>query len=210
MPLDPATRERIQRLVDDHPVMLFLKGSRAEPRCGFSATVVQLLDQLVPDYATCDVLADPALREGVKEFSDWPTIPQLYVRGEFVGGCDIVGELFESEELHALLGVELPSPEAPRVEVSDAAAGALRAGLEQAGAGGVLRLLVDARHRARLVISPPGERDLRVDAGGLALHLDPLSASRAADARIDVQPGRRGVALKVLLPHAPAAASPTA
>jgi monothiol glutaredoxin len=205
MPLDQSTRERIRKLVDDHPVLLFMKGDRDAPQCGFSATVIQLLDQLVPDYHTCDVLADPALREGIKEFSEWPTIPQLYVRGEFVGGSDIVGELFESAELHALLGVDLPDPsEPPSIQVSEAAADALRAGLEQAGDGGVLRLLVDARHRSRMVISPPGERDLVARHGDLSIHLDPLSASRAADASIDVQPSRRGIALKVLLPHAPA------
>jgi len=205
MPLDADTRQRIRKLVDDHPVLLFMKGDRDAPQCGFSATVVQLLDQLVTDYETRDVLADPALREAIKEFSEWPTIPQLYVRGEFVGGCDIIGELFESTELHERLGVELPDPaEPPAVEVSEAAADALRAGLEQAGPGGVLRLLVDARHRSRMVISPPGEGDLIASDAGLSIHLDPLSASRAADAKIDVQPSRRGVALKVLLPHAPA------
>lgn len=104
MTLDDATHQRIQSLIDSDRVVLFMKGNRDMPQCGFSARVVQILDSLVPEYTTCDVLADGAVREGIKEFSSWPTIPQLYVKGEFVGGCDIVTELYQSGELQQLLG----------------------------------------------------------------------------------------------------------
>jgi monothiol glutaredoxin len=97
--MDDSTRERIDGLVKGHPVTLFMKGNRQAPQCGFSATVVQILDRLIPQYQTVDVLADPAIREGIKEYSSWPTIPQLYLAGEFQGGCDIVIELYESGEL---------------------------------------------------------------------------------------------------------------
>jgi monothiol glutaredoxin len=99
MSLDPKTRERIQSLIDSDRVVLFMKGNRRMPQCGFSAQVVRILDSLVPDYTTCDVLADPAVRQGIKDFSNWPTIPQLYVEGEFLGGCDIVTELYQSGDL---------------------------------------------------------------------------------------------------------------
>ena len=99
---DPA-RQRIDELVKQHPVLLFMKGDRQFPQCGFSATVVQILDQLLPDYATVDVLQDPEIRESIKEYSSWPTIPQLYVKGEFQGGCDIVREMYEKGELKGLL-----------------------------------------------------------------------------------------------------------
>ncbi len=101
--MDDATRERIDGLVKGHPVTLFMKGNRQMPQCGFSATVVQILDQLLPDYQTVDVLQDPAIREGIKEYSSWPTIPQLYVAGEFQGGCDIVIEMYENGELQQKL-----------------------------------------------------------------------------------------------------------
>jgi len=101
--MNDATRERIDTLVKGSPVVLFMKGSRQMPQCGFSATVVQILDQLVPDYATVNVLEDPEIREGVKEYASWPTIPQLYVGGEFQGGCDIVIEMYESGELQQKL-----------------------------------------------------------------------------------------------------------
>jgi len=93
------TRQRIDDLVHEHDVVLFMKGTRWMPQCGFSATVVQILDSLLDDYATVDVLADPAIREGVKAYSSWPTVPQLYVQGEFVGGCDIVQALYAEGQL---------------------------------------------------------------------------------------------------------------
>ncbi len=93
MTLDAATRARIEELIASHEVVLFMKGRKTMPQCGFSATVVQLLSQHIDDFATVNVLADPEVREGIKAFSSWPTIPQLYVRGEFVGGADIVRDL---------------------------------------------------------------------------------------------------------------------
>jgi monothiol glutaredoxin len=95
--------QRIQGLIDSDKVVLFMKGSRRMPQCGFSAQVVQILDTLLPDYTTVDVLQDPEIRQGIKDFSSWPTIPQLYVAGEFVGGCDIVTELYRSGELREQL-----------------------------------------------------------------------------------------------------------
>lgn len=103
MPLSEALRQQIRTLVDRDPVVLFMKGRRTAPACGFSAQVVQILDGHLPEYATVDVLGDPALRDGIKEFSEWPTIPQLYVKGQFVGGCDIVREMYQSGELQQLL-----------------------------------------------------------------------------------------------------------
>jgi monothiol glutaredoxin len=88
--------------VADNPVILFMKGVPEEPRCGFSAVTVQILDHLGVDFVGVDVLQSDDLRQGIKAFSDWPTIPQLYVQGEFVGGCDIVREMFQSGELKAL------------------------------------------------------------------------------------------------------------
>jgi monothiol glutaredoxin len=101
--MNEATRSRIDGLVKGHPVLLFMKGNRQRPQCGFSATVVQILDSLVGDYQTVNVLEDPEIREGIKEYSSWPTIPQLYLSGEFQGGCDIVVEMYQSGELQQKL-----------------------------------------------------------------------------------------------------------
>ena len=99
---DPA-HAFIAKTVEEHPVVLFMKGVPDQPRCGFSSLVVQVLDHLGVDFVCVDVLQDESLRQGVKTYSDWPTIPQLYVKGEFVGGSDIVREMFQSGELKPLL-----------------------------------------------------------------------------------------------------------
>jgi monothiol glutaredoxin len=95
--------DRIQGEIEQNPVMLFMKGTPMFPQCGFSARVVQILSHLGVPFQSANVLEDMELREGIKEFSQWPTIPQLYVAGEFVGGCDIVMEMFQSGELETLL-----------------------------------------------------------------------------------------------------------
>jgi len=95
--------ERIAREIQSADVVLFMKGVPAQPQCGFSSTVVQILSYLGVPFKGINVLADPAIRQGIKDFSNWPTIPQLYVKGEFVGGCDIVREMFEEGELESYL-----------------------------------------------------------------------------------------------------------
>lgn len=95
------TFDMIQSIIDDNDVVLFMKGSQKLPQCGFSATVVAVLQRLGVEFQDVNVLLDMEIRQGIKEFSDWPTIPQLYVKGEFIGGCDIVREMFEEGELEA-------------------------------------------------------------------------------------------------------------
>ena len=101
--MSSTVSERIQNDVTSNPVMLYMKGTPMFPQCGFSARVVQILSHMNVPFSSADVLEDPTLRDGIKQFSNWPTIPQLYVRGEFVGGCDIVTEMFQSGELETLL-----------------------------------------------------------------------------------------------------------
>jgi monothiol glutaredoxin len=98
-----SANDRIAELVKNNDVVLFMKGTALFPQCGFSSRAIAILDRLEAKYETVDVLQDPEIRQGIKEYSEWPTIPQLYVRGEFVGGSDIMMELFESGELQELL-----------------------------------------------------------------------------------------------------------
>ena len=93
----------LAQTVSENPVVLFMKGTADQPQCGFSALVVQILDHLGVDYATVNVLSSDELRQGIKTYSNWPTIPQLYVKGDFVGGCDIIKEMFQAGELKPLL-----------------------------------------------------------------------------------------------------------
>ena len=100
---DQTVIDRIKTDVSSNPVVLYMKGTPVFPQCGFSAAVVQILTHLGVKFKGIDILQDPALRQGIKDYSAWPTIPQLYVKGEFVGGCDIVREMFESGELKQVL-----------------------------------------------------------------------------------------------------------
>ena len=105
-----AVADRIKSLTEQKDVVLFMKGTPTFPQCGFSSTVVQILDYVGADYGAVNVLEDPEIRQGIKDYNNWPTIPQIFVKGEFIGGCDIVKEMFETGELRDLLtekGVEL-------------------------------------------------------------------------------------------------------
>ncbi len=118
-------RDEIQNAIDSHDVILFMKGVPERPMCGFSARTAAALEALGTEYAAVDVLPDPRIRQELSAISNWPTIPQLFVRGELVGGCDIVTEMYETGELAELLGVEQPAedaaPEAPEVEAPQSA-----------------------------------------------------------------------------------------
>jgi monothiol glutaredoxin len=98
--------DRIKQDIQENDVVLYMKGTPVFPQCGFSAAVVQLLSELGVKFKGIDVLTDPSLRQGIKDFSSWPTIPQLYVKGEFVGGCDIVREMFQAGELQELFSAK--------------------------------------------------------------------------------------------------------
>ena len=103
MTLTPELKTKLEQLISSDDVVLFMKGSRSFPQCGFSASVVNILNTLIPKYSTVNILTDPDVRNGLKELSNWPTFPQLYVNGELVGGCDIAVELYQSGELKQIL-----------------------------------------------------------------------------------------------------------
>ena len=201
MSIDPGLQARIQEIIDSDNVVLFMKGTRHFPQCGFSATVTQILSQLVPQFKTVNVLTDAAIRDGIKQFSEWPTIPQLYVKGKFVGGCDIVRELFQSGELKGLIASEgagpegatapvpapataaAPSASEPKISVSAAAKQAIAAA--KGDEAGHLRLEISPEFEHALSIDDPNEGDFRVDAGGITVLIDAVSAPRANNVHID-------------------------
>ncbi len=201
MSLQPELRERLTQMVATDSVVLFMKGTRDSPQCGFSATVIQILDTLVPEYTTYDVLSEPDVREGIKEFSEWPTVPQLYFRGEFLGGCDIIRDMYQKGELHGALGLPTPERKAPRIEITDDAAELLREARERSQFGD-LHLAIDARFKNRLGFGPHQEGEIEVEANGLTLFLDPDSAARAEGVRIEVSESPSGRSLEVQNPNA--------
>lgn len=199
--MDPAIKERIETTLRENDVVLFMKGTRTAPQCGFSATVVQILDSLVDDYHTVNVLADDAIRQGIKDFTQWPTIPQLYVKREFVGGCDIVKEMYASGELETALGVEPKPVVIPQLTLTDAATQAFQSALQQTNDH--IRLEIDAQFNHTLAVGPKGPRDAEVQLGPITLLLDPGSARRADGIKIDFVDGPQGKAFKIDNPNEP-------
>ena len=203
MSVESDRQQRVRQLVDSHDVLLFMKGTREAPQCGFSATVVRILDGLIPEYTTVDVLADPEVREGVKGFSSWPTIPQLYVRGDFIGGCDIIQEMNGAGELSEVLGVDVAEAAPPTLRVSTAAAEGLRRALAQGAGEGELHVSVDARFRNQLYVAPPADHEISVESNGITLWMDRLTAGRVDGASIDVVDSPEGLAFRIDNPNAP-------
>lgn len=200
-----ATRATIERALAGSRVVLFMKGTRRAPQCGFSAAVVELLDDWLDDYATVDVLADADLREGIKIFSDWPTIPQLYVAGEFVGGADILRELEQTGELPGALGVPDAPPEPPAITISASAAAQIRAAFtsDEIDEADMLRLAIDSQYRNDLAIGPRRPGDVAVETQGLTVLFDRRSARRAKGLSIDFVDGPEGTGFKIENPNAP-------
>lgn len=201
MSLDSATRERIETLLTNHRVVLFMKGDRQQPMCGFSAAATNTLNELLSEYHTVNVLEDQEIREGIKLYGEWPTIPQLYVEGELVGGADIISQMYGSGELHALFGAAAPDRTPPEITITDAAAEAIRQGT--AGAEGVaLHLEIGPDHSAGFQLAPAGKHDIVAHANGLEVHFDPASAQRARGIVIDWVSTVQGEGLSLKFPGA--------
>jgi monothiol glutaredoxin len=201
MSLDSTTRERIETVLRENRVVLFMKGDRAQPMCGFSLAATNTLNELLPDYHTVNVLDDPEIRDGIKTYGDWPTIPQLYVDGELVGGADIIRQMYTSGELHTLFGLPAPDRTPPTITITDAAAEAIRDGT--GGAQGVaLHLEIGPDHSAGFQLAPAGEHDIVAQANGLEVHFDPASAQRAQGIVIDWVSTVQGEGLSLKFPGA--------
>jgi monothiol glutaredoxin len=204
MTLDASQKQKLDQLVKSDHVVLFMKGSRSFPQCGFSASVVNILNTLIPKYTTVNILSDADVRNGMKEYSDWPTFPQLFVRGEFVGGADIVRQMHESGELEKKLGDLVAAPRTPSVTVSEKAAAELTAALEEGGPGDVIHLTITPSWEHQLDLGPREASHVTIETRGLTLQLDRASAGRAEGVTIDFIEGADGAGFKIENPNRPA------
>jgi monothiol glutaredoxin len=205
MGMDEAARESIEALLNAHSVVLFMKGTHAQPQCGFSAATVNILDMFISEYETVDVLADATLREGIKTYGQWPTVPQLYLNGELIGGCDIVTELFESGELIDALGLKLPARTVPLITFSEKAAAAVRHALEQQTDEMSLHIRIDARWQTHLELAPDKVHEIRTEAHGIDVLMDPTTAQRANGLFVDIVETLQGSGFTFENPSAPPA-----
>lgn len=189
--LSDETRARIQRLVDDNKILLFMKGNARQPRCGFSARAVGVLDELGQDYHTVDVLQDPEIRAGIKTFSEWPTIPQLYVDKEFIGGSDIIVQMANNGELHEMLGIEYVAPTAPTIHLTDSMVEAFRR-FGASSPGAMPRLEVSPRFQYNLAFDHKRDDDFVVESNGVSILVDRSSARRADGITLDYEANATG------------------
>lgn len=204
MTLDPALRQKLDQLIASDAVVLFMKGTKSFPQCGFSASVVNILNTLIPNYTTVNVLSEPDIRTGMKEYSDWPTFPQLYVKGEFIGGADIVRQMFEAGDLATKLGATV-APAAPvAIAISPRAKAALLAALNDASPGDVVHLTITATWEHQLDLGPKQDNLTTVPCGEITIQLDRSSAGRANGVRIDFIDDAEG-GFKIDNPNRPAA-----
>jgi len=202
MELSEAVKGKIENFVHGNKVVLFMKGTRQQPMCGFSARTVAALDSVLPDYVAVNVLDDPEIREGIKVYGNWPTIPQLYIDGELVGGCDIILNMLNSGELHQHLGLEAPDRTPPDVTITERAAEKIKEAM-QGHEGIALHFQVDANWDSQFNLAPPQGHEIVTESNGIQVLMDIATAQRARGAVIDWISTVRGEGLAIDLPEAP-------
>ncbi|MCB1741505.1 MAG: Grx4 family monothiol glutaredoxin [Gammaproteobacteria bacterium] len=195
-------RARIEEIIGSDRVVLFMKGTPRQPQCGFSAATVSILDSVLPSYTTFNVLEDQTVREGIKAFSDWPTIPQLYIDKEFMGGCDIVKQMFNTGELHDVLGLAQPDKTPPEIHISAAAAEMIKGVLEN-NPGAQVHLSIDGRWQHNFQLGAAEGHEVVAESNGIQVLMDLVTAPRARGLRLDVEESFQGKQLQVENPNAP-------
>ncbi|AOX61868.1 monothiol glutaredoxin, Grx4 family [Stenotrophomonas sp. LM091] len=204
MSLDPALRSRIESILNANRVVLFMKGQPSMPQCGFSAKAVGALQDLGVEFDHVNVLADAEIREGIKAYGEWPTIPQLYIDGELIGGSDIILQMAGSGELSSVLGLAAPDRTPPRITVTPAAVEMLRGALADSP-GAALQLGIDARFQPNFQLAPHDDNAIAAESNGLRVQFDLASARRAEGITIDWVDDIRGKGLAIDNPNAPKA-----
>jgi monothiol glutaredoxin len=186
--MSESIRARIEQLLSADKIVLFMKGTTQTPQCGFSARAVGILQSMEVEFNTVDVLQDPEIRQGIKDYGQWPTIPQLYVDQELVGGSDIITQMSGAGELHALLGVVYVPPVPPTIHATDAFVAEVKRFAAESGEGH-LRIQVSPRWEVGIGLSGKDDGDLVVEANGLTILVDADTAKRAEGLRLDFQGG---------------------
>ena len=178
-------QQRIESAIASNKVVLYMKGTRTQPQCGFSATVVGILDGLLPNYDTINVLEDPEVREGIKAYSNWPTIPQLYVDQEFLGGCDVIQQMYNNGQLHGALGLPPVSRKVPSISISDPAAAAIKQTSDQ-HPGACVHLKISPNWQHEFSLAPAQGHEIKATSNGIDILFDLDSAARAEGLTLDL------------------------
>ncbi len=201
--MQQEVNNRIEEMLNGHAVFLFMKGSPQTPMCGFSSNTVKIIRQLIgEDFGWFNVLEDEGIRQGIKEYGQWPTIPQLYVNKELIGGNDIVTEMFNTGELHEMLGLQQPDRTPPVIHISEKALAHIREGLQDVG-DHVLYLNIDDEFNTRFSLEQPKGYEIVSEVDGLTIHMDIGTAERANNIEIDWVDELQGSGLTIKNPNEP-------
>ena len=183
--MNEQTRQTIEKLINNNACVLFMKGNPKQPQCGFSSNTVKILHDLIgDDFAYFNVLEDQDVREGIKEYGNWPTIPQLYINQELVGGNDIVTEMFNTGELQTLLSLPQPKREPAVITITEKAKENILSGIENIGSS-VLMLSIDAAFNTRFSIEEPKGYEIISEVGDIKIYMDIATAKKANGIEID-------------------------
>lgn len=197
------TTQRIEQMLDENNIFLFMKGTPQTPMCGFSSNTVKILKDLIgDDFASFNVLEDPEIREGIKTYGQWPTIPQLYVNKELIGGNDIVSEMFNTGELHELLNLDQPDRTPPTISITDEALSHIKEGLKDMG-NHQLFLSVDDEFNTRFSLEQPKGYEVIADVGDLKVYMDIGTAKRSNGVEISWVDELQGSGLRIKNPNEP-------
>jgi len=203
--MNDQTTQRIEQMLDENPVFLFMKGNPQTPMCGFSSNTVKILKDLIGDgFSSFNVLEDPDIREGIKTYGQWPTIPQLYVNKELVGGNDIISEMFNTGELHELLNLTQPDRTPPKISITDDALNHIKEGLKDMGEH-QLFLSVDDEYNTRFSLEMPKGYEVIADVGDLKVFMDIGTAKRSNGVEISWVDELQGSGLRIKNPNEPPA-----
>ncbi len=199
------TTQRIEKMLDENPVFLFMKGNPQTPMCGFSSNTVKILkDMIGEDFGSFNVLEDPEIREGIKTYGQWPTIPQLYVNKELIGGNDIISEMFNTGELHELLNLTQPDRTPPSITITEDALNHIKEGLKEMG-DHQLFLSVDDEFNTRFSLEMPKGYEIIADVGDLKVYMDIGTAKRSDGVEISWVDELQGSGLRIKNPNEPPA-----
>lgn len=203
--MSDQTTHRIEKMLDENPVFLFMKGTPQTPMCGFSSNTVKILKDMIGDeFGSFNVLEDPEIRDGIKAYGQWPTIPQLYINKELIGGNDIISEMFNTGELHELLNIAQPDRTPPEISITDEALNHIKEGLKDMGSH-QLFLSVDEDFNTRFSLEMPKGYEVVADVGDLKVYMDIGTAKRAAGVEISWLDELQGSGLRIKNPNEPPA-----
>lgn len=203
--MNEQTKKTIDGLVKNNKCIVFIKGTPSHPQCGFSSNTVKILTDLMGDsFSSFNVLEDNEIREGIKKYGNWPTIPQLYIDGELVGGNDIITEMFNTGELQTMLGLPQPEREPAKISITQKALENIKSGIEDIG-NNVLMLSIDGQYNTRFSIEEPKGYEVVSELKDIKIYMDIATAKRANGIEIDWVEDLQGAGLVIKNPNEPKA-----